>query len=486
MAPSPRCWPRDGHDVEVTARGENLAAIQASGIRLTGGWGDFTAAVTAGEHARHTAPELAIVATKAQDARAAILANARLLNGVPVLVVQNGLEGVSADRARCSPGRTSLGGLAMYASSLVEPGHIAITTPGPHLHRRRCATCRRGTRQRAERRRCPPSSCDNFVGAQWTKLDRQPGQRAARDHRPQRAGGRRERRAASHPDPQHARERARRPCPGHPVRAAAGTQRPRDCGLFARTPLRLAESLPRLMARRMGATPNPGSTLQSIRRGALTEVDYLNGAVVDAARALGSHSTRQRRDRRAGARGGRHARLPDTRRGHRAGRLGRRAETKDEVADVGQKVLRTHVLGARSFVCDHPAAPTGRARGAAAIRPVGGPPRRNRPVGDARATPKLRTKWRMPAKTSYERTYRPQGPSFATTPLPQQEARGFRRRYVLSADPHDGIVLSGSARDAETKDEVADAGQNVLRNARIGRKVLRLRSPRCPNRARRA
>jgi 2-dehydropantoate 2-reductase len=41
------------------------------------------------------------------------------------------------------------------------------------------------------------------------------------------------------------------------------------------------------MARRMGDVPNPGSTLQSIRRGALTEVDYLNGAVVVAAARVG-------------------------------------------------------------------------------------------------------------------------------------------------------------------------------------------------------
>ena len=45
--------------------------------------------------------------------------------------------------------------------------------------------------------------------------------------------------------------------------------------------------VPLLMKRRMGATPNPGSTLQSIRRGQLTEIDYLNGAVVDEARAAG-------------------------------------------------------------------------------------------------------------------------------------------------------------------------------------------------------
>jgi len=33
--------------------------------------------------------------------------------------------------------------------------------------------------------------------------------------------------------------------------------------------------------------PNPGSTLQSIKRGQLTEIDYLNGAVVAAAHAGG-------------------------------------------------------------------------------------------------------------------------------------------------------------------------------------------------------
>jgi 2-dehydropantoate 2-reductase len=56
---------------------------------------------------------------------------------------------------------------------------------------------------------------------------------------------------------------------------------------FAAMPLWAAASLPRLMARRMGKTPNPGSTLQSIKRGQTTEVDYLNGAVVRAAQAIG-------------------------------------------------------------------------------------------------------------------------------------------------------------------------------------------------------
>jgi 2-dehydropantoate 2-reductase len=56
---------------------------------------------------------------------------------------------------------------------------------------------------------------------------------------------------------------------------------------FARAPLWAAQALPRLMARRMGSTPNPGSTLQSIRRGQPSEIDYLNGAVVAAGESAG-------------------------------------------------------------------------------------------------------------------------------------------------------------------------------------------------------
>jgi 2-dehydropantoate 2-reductase len=52
-------------------------------------------------------------------------------------------------------------------------------------------------------------------------------------------------------------------------------------------PLSVGETFPRLLARRLGEVPNPGSTLQSIRRGQLTEIDYLNGAVVAEAAAHG-------------------------------------------------------------------------------------------------------------------------------------------------------------------------------------------------------
>jgi 2-dehydropantoate 2-reductase len=274
---------RSGHEVEVTARGSHLAAIQASGIRLTGAWGDFTATVTGGDLLTR-APELAIVATKAQDARAAVLGNGKLLNGVPVVVVQNGLEGLVATRALL-PRSDILGGLAMYASSLVEPGHIAITTPGvtyvgggADLPTRYVVSILNEV--------MPTEMISNFEGAQWTKLfvnqiNALPAITGLSVQETIRNSGLRRILTRS------MRETVR-------VAAASGIRFASLQGLsnsrlrmFARTPLRMSESLPKLMARRMGATPNPGSTLQSIRRERKTEVDYLNGAVLAAATRAG-------------------------------------------------------------------------------------------------------------------------------------------------------------------------------------------------------
>ena len=96
----------------------------------------------------------------------------------------------------------------------------------------------------------------------------------------------------------------RRPC-GWPA-PASGSPRCRASGrvlgLFGSAPLASGRALPRAAAPRMGAAPNPGSTLQSIRRGQLTEIDYLNGAVVASGRAR-PRGAGQRRDRGAGARG---------------------------------------------------------------------------------------------------------------------------------------------------------------------------------------
>ena len=273
-----------GHDVEVTARGDHLAAIQAGGIRLSGGWGDFVADVEAGETLTR-APELAIVATKAPDARAAILGNARLLDGRPVVVVQNGLGAISGTKPLL-PRSDILGGLALYATSLVEPGHIAITTPGPtflggggDLPSRYVLSVLEPV--------MPTRLVGNFVGAQWTKLvvnqvNALPAITGMSVQEVIATPALRRILTLSMRENVTIGRRS-----GIRFESLQGLSNSR-LRLFERAPLRLAEGLPGLMARRMGATPNPGSTLQSIRRGSRTEIDYLNGAVVDAATQLGT------------------------------------------------------------------------------------------------------------------------------------------------------------------------------------------------------
>jgi 2-dehydropantoate 2-reductase len=61
----------------------------------------------------------------------------------------------------------------------------------------------------------------------------------------------------------------------------------RVLGVLGSAPLVLGAWFPKTLAARMGPVPNPGSTLQSITRGQLTEIDFLNGAVVAAAKERG-------------------------------------------------------------------------------------------------------------------------------------------------------------------------------------------------------
>ncbi len=160
---------KGGHDLEVTARGAHLEAIREGGIRLSGGWGEYTATVLANEELTRGA-ELVILATKAQDAVAAIRTNVRFLRGVPLVVVQNGLDGLT-NAAAASPRSDIVGALATFATSYLSPGQITITTPGPtylgvagdnDLPARYAA--------RVLNEVMPVSVIPNFTGAQWTKL----------------------------------------------------------------------------------------------------------------------------------------------------------------------------------------------------------------------------------------------------------------------------------------------------------------------------
>lgn len=276
---------RAGHEVEVTARGEHLAALRRDGLSLAGEWGDHLAQVEANPTLTR-APGLAIVATKALDAREALRANAEWLSGIPVVIVQNGLHALESGRAVLRHSDV-VGGLALFAASYLSPGAVTVTTAGstylgnddPGLEVQYAADLLGAV--------MPVTVTHNFSGAQWMKLvvnqiNALPAitglsaQATIAD-----AGLRR------------VLTRSMKEAVGAGL--ASGVRFARLQGLshgilrlFHRAPDALAQLLPLVMRWRMGGVPNPGSTLQSIRRGQRTEIDYLNGAVVEAAERAGA------------------------------------------------------------------------------------------------------------------------------------------------------------------------------------------------------
>jgi len=275
----------NGNDVTVTAREEQRDAILANGLHLTGGWGERLTAVAAVETLTEK-PELAFVAVKAQDTEAAIAENAEHLAGVPVVVVQNGLDG--PDRvADLLPSSEVIGGLAMFAASYLTPGEVAVTTPGGlYLGLGSGAAPALAGRIAPIITPMAAVAVTNFTGAQWTKLvinhvNAMPAitglsvQETIAEPTLRRLITVSMREAVAVARAEHVR--------------FASMQGLTDLRLRVVTalPVSMMERLPQTMAKRMGATPNPGSTLQSIRRGQRTEIDYLNGTVVQRAARAG-------------------------------------------------------------------------------------------------------------------------------------------------------------------------------------------------------
>lgn len=277
---------RAGHDVEVTARGDNLAAIKEHGLRLDGGWGEHVAQVEAHETLARIGrpePELAILATKAQDASTALRANREVLGTAPLLVAQNGLGGLEVAHA-VLPESPLLGGLALFAASYLEPGRVTVTAalplivgagPGtsPELLKRVVGVLRGAL---------PIEVTDDILGAQWTKLliNHVNALPAITGLSVQEVianpGLRKVMTASMRETVRVARQLGIR---FGKVQGVNG----RVLGAIGSAPLAFGAWFPKRLGARMGSVPNPGSTLQSIKRGQLTEIDFLNGAVVEAA-----------------------------------------------------------------------------------------------------------------------------------------------------------------------------------------------------------
>jgi 2-dehydropantoate 2-reductase len=275
-----------GHAVTVTARGDHLAAIRADGLRLDGAYGTATAHVVAAEALRE-APDLALLAVKAQDAADAAAQNAEALEGVPLVVVQNGIEGPQS-LASVLPATPTIGAASMIAASFLTAGRITVTAAGVTV----LAAGTASADQVAAAARTLGDVVEvrvaaDLAGVQWSKLVVNQLNAA-----PALTGLGLQEAIGSQPLTVAVAAAMR-----ETVRVARAEGVRLD-GLPALPPslVRTLDLLPLPLAAaalrqgvlaRMGEVPNPGSTLQSIRRGRPTEIDHLSGAVVAAGRRTG-------------------------------------------------------------------------------------------------------------------------------------------------------------------------------------------------------
>ncbi|MHA6696048.1 ketopantoate reductase family protein [Homoserinimonas sp. A520] len=278
---------RSGHSVEITARGKHLHAIRTRGLRLSGAWGEHTAKPAAGETLR-TRPGLAVLSTKAMDAPAAATANHAMLAGVPVVVVQNGLGGLESVTTTLTESPI-IGALSLIAASLTAPGEIEVTTAASTwLGMLDTGVDDEPARFAADilNQAIPCEVVTNFEGARWTKLIiNQVNALPA-------VTGLSVQDVINHAGLRRLMTESMREAVG--IALARGVHFEEVNRVSHDSLLRLvradaaeAEFLTLQLRDYLGDVPNPGSTLQSIRRSQPSEIDYLNGAVVQAAAERG-------------------------------------------------------------------------------------------------------------------------------------------------------------------------------------------------------
>lgn len=161
---------RAGEDVVLVGRAAQVAAIRAAGLSVEGVLGGFNAAPHA-EERLSARPELVLLTVKTQDIVAALRENAAVLQGVPLVVLQNGLRG-EALAASVLPGNPLVSGVVALHAQHLKAGHVVLLqSEGLLVGRLDQPNDALVERVRALLDKAvPTATCANMRGARWTKL----------------------------------------------------------------------------------------------------------------------------------------------------------------------------------------------------------------------------------------------------------------------------------------------------------------------------
>jgi 2-dehydropantoate 2-reductase len=161
---------RAGEDVVLVGRAAHVAAIRAAGLNVEGVLGGFKATPHA-EERLSTRPDLALLTVKTQDIVTALRENAAILEGVPIVVLQNGLRGEELAATVVRAEQLVSAVVALHAQYLV-PGHVVLMqAEGLLIGRPNGKNDEVVERVRSVLHKAVPTSITaNIRGARWTKL----------------------------------------------------------------------------------------------------------------------------------------------------------------------------------------------------------------------------------------------------------------------------------------------------------------------------
>ncbi len=277
---------RAGYEVTLIGRPAQVQAIRRNGLRVEGCLGTFTVHPAAAE-ALESRPELVFLTVKAQDVVAALQANAAFLTGVPLVTCQNGIRGDEL-AATLLPRDQLISAVVMTGANYLTPGTVTVASPGALVIGRSYGPLddQVGDVAAVLHAVISTRTTANILGAHWLKLivNLNNALPALTDTTLQRVFA----------DPYLSRVSVRMMREGLHVNGRAGIRLEPIPGvpavlirLVANLPMRLATLILNTSARRLYTdVPVLGSTLQSVRRGRPTEIDYLNGEVVRTGRQL--------------------------------------------------------------------------------------------------------------------------------------------------------------------------------------------------------
>jgi 2-dehydropantoate 2-reductase len=276
-----------GHGVTLVARPDHVAAIRSAGLQVEGCLGKFVVHPDATERLDNT-PELALITTKTQDVLEAVSTNSESLGDIPVIAIQNGIR--AADLvAQILPREQVLSGVTVMVATYLTPGQVALLLRGSLVIGRPWGPPDEQTHELARLLDAafPTKVTGNIRGAHWTKLIINLNNALAALTNVDVTG--------LLADPRLPQSSIGLMREGVSVADHAGISLG-DLPELSAGQLRLSTHLPIGVAAWLAAQkarsfhfagPAWGSTLQSLKRGKPTEVDYLNGEVVRLGRELG-------------------------------------------------------------------------------------------------------------------------------------------------------------------------------------------------------